>query len=249
MPEADITKRLRKALESEQRRQQTGALSELTDVAETDPKHAIDLIPLVATYLDDDSKSVRQNAAIVFGHVAEEYPTQVKPAVPQLVDAVESDDIPVGAMAALGQVAKSYPNVAEPLIGTFAESLDDGQKRVRNNALASLADLADEYPDELHQHSSRYIELLEDDEERIRYNATSVLASLAKHHPEAVAPAIPCFRDLLDVDHTWTRGNACWALGYLRADEALDDLEDVQQTDSDEWVRDAAEYAVGRIQE
>lgn len=238
------TERLRRALTSEQRRQQTGGLSELADVAESNPKAVIDLVPLVATYLDDETKSVRQDATRVLGHVADEYPAQVKPAVPKLTEAVEAGDIPIGAMFALGQVATSYPHVGKPLIDTYVELLDDDRLRVRNNALASFADLADKYKDVLHQYSQRYIELLEDENKRVRYNATSVLARIAKEYPGDVTPAIPRFRELLTVDHTWTRENACRALGYLRADEARGDLEHVPETETDESVRDAAEYAI-----
>lgn len=246
--ERDVA-RLRRALESERRHQQTDALASLTDVAANDPGRVLDLVPLVATHLDDDSESVRRNATVTLGRIAEEYPDHVKPAVPHLADAVESNDVPVAAMAALGQVAKAYPAVAAPLVETFVERLDAGNHRIRNNALAGLADLADEYHDELHHYSTRYIELLEDDHERIRYNATSVLSRLAREYPEAVAPAIPRFRDLLTADHTWTRENACWALGHLRAETALPELEDVHDGDPDDRVRDVAEHAIERIRE
>lgn len=58
MSEDDPTKRLRRALESDQRRQQAGGLSELANITQGKPESVIDLVPLVATYLDDEAQSV-----------------------------------------------------------------------------------------------------------------------------------------------------------------------------------------------
>jgi HEAT repeat protein len=118
---------------------------------------------------------------------------------------------------------------------------------LRANAAGLLADLSDEYPEKVRSSVPRAIELLDDDDEKVRYNATSILARVAKQYPEDVEPAIPSLIDTLDDDFEYSRGNACWALGYLEADVALDALKE-RQTDSSEEVRSAANQAIQLIE-
>lgn len=63
-----------------------------------------------------------------------------------------------------------------------------------------------------------------------------------------VEPAIPSLIDALDEDFEYSRANACWALGYLEADAALDALEERRTADSSEEVRHAADQAIQMIE-
>jgi len=53
--------------------------------------------------------------------------------------------------------------------------------------------------------------------------------------------------EALDEEFSYTRSNACWALGYLRATEAVDRLEELVAVDPDEEVQNAAAFAVSEI--
>ena len=46
-----------------------------------------------------------------------------------------------------------------------------------------------------------------------------------------------------------TRSNACWALGYLAAEDAMERLRDIEKTDPNEEVRHAASVAIDEIEE
>lgn len=52
---------------------------------------------------------------------------------------------------------------------------------------------------------------------------------------------------MLDDDFSWTRSNACWALGYIEAEHAVERLEDLKQYDPEKEVRNAAAFAVHEI--
>jgi HEAT repeat protein len=89
--------------------------------------------------------------------------------------------------------------------------------------------------------------LLDDADEKARYNATSILARVAKTHPADVEPAIDPLIDALDADFPQARANACWALGYMSADRALESLEELEQTDERDEVQHAAAVAIDEI--
>ena len=109
--------------------------------------------------------------------------------------------------------------------------------------------MADAYPDQVEPVVPRAIELLDDSDEKARYNATSILARIAKADPDAVEPAIEPLIDALDEDFAYARSNACWALGYLKANDALERLRDIEETDPNEEVRHAASVAIDEIEE
>ena len=115
------------------------------------------------------------------------------------------------------------------------------------NAAGLLADLADEYPTDVRSVVPKGIEPLDDDDEKYRYNATSILARVAKAYPEDAEAAIDPLIKALDDDFSWTRSNACWALGYLEAEQVLERLRELKQDDPENEVRDAAEFAVHEI--
>lgn len=43
--------------------------------------------------------------------------------------------------------------------------------------------------------------------------------------------------------------NACWALGYMKAEQALERLESIEQDDPNEEVRNAAVFAISEIKD
>ncbi len=67
-------------------------------------------------------------------------------------------------------------------------------------------------------------------------DVVDVLATLRRHEV-----AVGCKVD--------TRSNACWALGYLAAEDALERLRNIEATDSNEEVRHAASVAIDEIEE
>ena len=226
----------------------TDAIEIVAAIAEYEPDAVVDGVPKLATVLQEGS-SADPMALTALKRIADLYPDTVVPVTPELISYIEqgSDVHRTGAIAVLGTLSKEYPHVAEETIPTAIELLDAENHMLRANAAGLLADLADEYPSKIRPSVSRAIELLDDDDEKVRYNATSILARVAKQYPEDVEPAIPSLIDALGEDFEYSRANACWALGYLDADAALDALEDRKQGDSSEEVRHAADQAIQMI--
>lgn len=59
--------------------------------------------------------------------------------------------------------------------------------------------------------------------------------------------AVEPLLDALDEEFPYARSNACWALGYVGAERALEPLEDVRNTDPNEEVQNAASAAINEI--
>ncbi len=226
------------------------AMSIIAAIAESNSGAVVDAVPKLAAHLQDGTPA-DATAITAIQRIAEAYPDAVVPITPQLTAYLgESDESHrIGALAILGTLSKDYPNVAEDTIPTAIELLDADHYKLRANAAGLLADLADAYPDQVKPVVPRAIELLDDADEKARYNATSILARIAKADPDAVKPAIEPLIDALDEDFAYARSNACWALGYLAAEDALDRLRDIEETDPNEEVRHAASVAIDELED
>ena len=226
------------------------AISIVAAIADHDPSAVVDAAPKLAALLQDGGPA-DATAITALQRIAAAYPDAVVPITPQLLTYIEdSDDAHrIGAIAVLGTLSKEYPHIAEETIPMAIELLDAEYYKLRANAAGLLADLADEFPTDVRPVVPKAIELLADDDEKARYNATSILARVAKSHPEDVEAAIEPLITALDDDFSWTRSNACWALGYLEAEQALQRLQELRQDDPEKEVRDAAEFAVHEIKE
>lgn len=224
------------------------AITIVSRVADDDPKAVVDAAPKIAALLQEDPPA-ESKAVLALARIAKAYPEPVLPVTGALLEYVETADESAApsAIAALGHMSKEYPNVAESAIPTLLDLLDAESFYIRANAAGLLADLSDEYPDQLSGAIPRVAGLLEDEDEKARYNATSILARVAKAHPEAVEPVIGGLIDALDEGFEHTRSNACWALGYLEAEEAEPELERLSASDPSEEVRDAAQYALRQL--
>ncbi len=219
-------------------------------IAEYEPDAVVDAVPKLAIVLQDGS-SADPMVLTTLKRIADAYPDAVVPVTPELISYVEqgNDAHRTGAIAVLGMLSKEYPHIAEETIPTATELLDAENYMLRANAAGLLADLSDEYPADLRSSIPRAVELLDDDDKKVRYNATSILARVAKQYPEDVESAVPSLIDAFDEEFEYSRANACWALGYLEADSALEAIEKREQNDSSEEVRHAADQAIQMIEQ
>jgi hypothetical protein len=225
------------------------AIQIVAAIAECEPGAVVDTVPKLATILQEGSP-VEPVVLTTLKRIADGYPDAVVPVTPELITYIEQgrDSNRIGAFAVLGTLSKEYPHIAEETIPTATQLLDAENYRLRANAAGLLADLSDENPETVRKSTQRVIELLEDDDEKVRYNATSILARVAKEYPEDVEPSIPSLLEALDEDFAYSRVNACWALGYLEAEVAVEALEEHRQSDPDKEVRNAADQAIQLIE-
>lgn len=249
MPErvVPLVPALTSALGARGRFTRRAACNALAAVGQEDTTALIDAVPSLVPLLDDQFDDVTNAALTVVRLVSESYPSEIRPAVPQLVEMVDSDECPVEVLVTLGNVADEFPDAAYSAIGTCLDKLSADNTRVQNNALALLADLATEYPDDLIDVSDTYIALLESDDQRVKYNAVSIIARLAKTHPDSFVDAEQALLECLRADHAPTRANACWTVGRLGFDAAEPRLEYLRQTDPDDSVRAGAIAALSLL--
>lgn len=226
------------------------AVGFVASVAEHDPAAVVDAAPTLAVLVQDDTEAASR-AIVALSRIAKRHPEAVAPAAAVLQERVADEDAPqrVGALAALGQIAKSYPDIAESTISIARDLLDTESDRLRSNAAALFADFAETEPERVRSVVPKAIELLDDTDERARYNATSILARVAEPFPDDVEQAIDPLVGTLEEEFEFTRSNACWALGYLEAERALPELENLAESDPSENVRNAADVAVDEIRD
>jgi len=224
------------------------AIGVVAAIADHEPKAVVDAAPTLAAVLQEGT-AAESPAMRALYRIGTEYPDAVVPAASKLVQYVEHSEESerVGAIAVLGAISKEYPNVAESTIPVASGLLDAEDDRLRANAAGLLADLAGEYSDQVVSVVPRAIELLDDPDEKARYNATSILSRVAKRRPADVEPAIDPLVSVLNDDFPHSRANACWALGYVGADRALEQLEALERSDPSEEVQHAAAFAVDEI--
>lgn len=220
----------------------------LAAVAKENNKAFVEAVPAVAPLLESQWTSVRKAALTVLREVSRTHPEEIRPAVPQLVDLIESEELTVETTSVLGRIAKPYPAVAAPLIDTFKEWLDIDDTRQKNNALASLVDLANTHPDEIIDRAETFIDLLDAEDEYVQRNAVTMVSRLSNTHPERFTDAIPTLREYLDYEHPQTQANACWALGRLNAVSAQDDLEELRDESEPDTVRAGAIAALTKLE-
>lgn len=79
-----------------------------------------------------------------------------------------------------------------------------------------------------------------------RINATAAFARVAEDFPQSVGAHVPTLVDRLDDEEALVRENACWALGHLRAESAVDALRD-RRRDDEPKVSERAAWALDEI--
>ncbi|MFP9193059.1 HEAT repeat domain-containing protein [Natronosalvus vescus] len=225
----------------------TGCCVELVATA---PGEFVDLVPTLSTLLDTENDQIRANAVYVLSGVAHEYPEEVKPVVPQLIDGVTDRDhaYQANALSALGAVVSAYPAIGTSATETLAEIAGSGAPtNVRANAVGLLGDIATEHPADVRDHVPVLVSCLHTDDEYLSGNAAAALLHVAVDDSEATEVAIPALVELLDDPSPVVRRNACKALGHLEATVALEQLRSMADSDPDEGVRSIAAWATTRV--
>lgn len=243
-----MTENLRERLSADDEETTREAAAELLDLAIDNPSAAVDYVPSLATCLEDSDGETASHIVGALGHIAREHPEEIRPAVPQIVEALDEEDIRADVLFALGMAAKEYPNLAEPLLERYHGLLDDDDRKTRNNALAALVDFSEHNVDSLLDDVDRYVAMLDDPDDRVRCNATIMLRNVAREHGEhldgQVGRIAAMLHDTLDV----TQARAARTLGHLQDDRAVPELEEMAERHGDDQVQDSVRYALDRIE-
>lgn len=222
----------------------------LAAIVEEDPSDGLDAISSLRTIIEDGSAG-QNSAVLALARIAGEYPEAVTPVVDPLadilVDKTLSDSIRMSATAAVGRVVKESPHVAVSIVDEVIQLFEADSIKLRNNAIALIYDMAAIHTDVIEPFIDDIAALLVVDDEKTRINASGAIARVANDFPESVNHLSSTVVELLDDESPDVRLNACWTLGYLRATEAQDHLEELERRETNRQVRARADWALSRI--
>ncbi|WP_435345221.1 hypothetical protein [Haloarchaeobius sp. HRN-SO-5] len=144
---------------------------------------------LRAATTDEEEWDVRVYATGALADVAERYPEEAAPVVP---DAVANAREPVPALQVVAVDLLAAVAVADPSAASteadevFAELLREGAVEQRVAAACATGRVAVERPRRMQRSVSELATTTADDEERVRLAAATASVRVAQHHPDAV---------------------------------------------------------------
>lgn len=226
-----------------------GAVRCLVVLADADPTYALDAVPALATAAESNDTETRQWAIYALTLIADEHPEELLPAVGVLTDAIRTtdDSTRANALSALGKITSSFPDAAEPIAEHVAELLDADKELVRSNAVGLLGDIARQHPDVVIEFAGPIADCLDDSNLDARVNASITLLTAGEADPDAVRVQHERLEGALDDPDPTVRANACTLIGNAHAQVAVEKLQELQETDPDDDVREQAAWALSRL--
>lgn len=169
--------------------------------------------------------------------------------IDRLTDRIEDDDADVRKYSVRTLATLSDDNAA--LVGEATEALvgllDDEDSYTREHTLQTLVDVSRHDPAALESAIPRLTELVDADHSKTRRGAVRILAELGRADID-IEPAVTELRGRLTDDDKIVRRDACYALGILRAEDALADIR-AHRDDYDLEFEAVADAAIERIED
>ena len=167
----------------------------------------------------------------------------------RLTARIEDDDADVRKYSVRTLATLSADNAA--LVGEATESLvallEDEDSYTREHTLETLVDVARNDPAALESAIPRLTELVDADHSKTRRGAVRILAELGRADID-IEPAVTELRGRLSDSDKIVRRDACYALGILRAEDALEDIR-AHRDDYDLEFAAVAASAIERIED
>lgn len=223
----------------------------ISNIAAHDAADARDAVADLERHVDDRSPGLAYSI-YALNSIAEDHPEAVEPAVETLAAVLSdpecADGIRLNASSTIGRIASESPEAAVGTIETVGSLLAAENDRLRANAAGILGDIAKARSDLVVDHADGLGALLDAEDDHSISNAASALARVAEVAPERVERYSDRFRALLGHDHEIVRLNACWALGHVGNEEAIERLEERRTADDSERVRERAQWAIAELE-
>lgn len=246
---APLADRLIPELSARDRERRRAAARCLSELGGHDPADIVAAAPDLVELIEAGGPGIGY-ATYALNRIAAENPTAAQPAVGVLESVLTDDSYQsstrLNAAAGLGRIAKADPAMVVGSLDSVSGVLAADEPRLRANGAGIFADVAETHAGALEPYVEDLAQLLDEEDEYAVANATSALARVAEWSPAAVTPYTDRFIDLLEHDAAIVRTNACWALGYLRAEAAVDALH-ARQGDEDVEVRKRATWALAEL--
>lgn len=159
----------------------------------------------------------------------------------------ESADVRKYAVRTLATLSEDNPTRVGRATAKLVGLLDDDDSYTLEHALATLVDVANHDPTSLESSIPTLTRLVDADDSGVRRGAVKILAELGRADAD-LGTAVDALRARLDDDDKIVRRDACYALGILRADEALEEIRSLTEQ-RDLELQAVAASAVERITE
>jgi HEAT repeat protein len=232
------------------------ALRDLRSIATATPSAFEGLLEPLATFLDDDDRSVRLTAVKLFSTVAAAAPTVALSVVPTLAARLGDDEefyfVRARAAEALGYVAVEHPGaVASPdLVADLRVGLAFDEPEVAEKLAKALAYVAIGDPGRLRHRVDDLASHLDADGILVRYYLCTALTAVGCSALGDLAPASEALLERLADEDAFVRGRAAEALGcHARGPAAAvprSDLAALTGAEED-FVAERAAFAVDAI--
>ncbi|NGM71170.1 HEAT repeat domain-containing protein [Natronolimnobius sp. AArcel1] len=223
----------------------------LASIADDRPGALVEQIELLTAAIADRPVIDGWGIQIV-SHLSTAYPTELEPAVPVLVDALEPDPTEHGVevFAALGRIARTGTTLqTDEFVAAAASLATHENDSLRTNAIGCLADVARHHPATVEGVCPDLTPALESEYPQTRANAATTIARVAAgvDADTATSPISDQLVSLLEDEHTSVRLNACLAVGYGRIEAAREQLGALEHRDPDRGVRERAAWARAQL--
>ncbi|KTG10881.1 hypothetical protein AUR64_06775 [Haloprofundus marisrubri] len=238
---------------AETRKRVVNSVRQLTDEspASTEP-----ILPVLASFLVDENRSVRLTTAKLFVAIAEAAPSLLVPNIPSLASRLADDDefyyVRARAAEALGYIALEHPTaVASPeTLADLRVGLSFDEPEVKEKLAKALELVALGNPKRLRHQVSNLASHLDDERVLVRYHLCTALVVVGCEYPAALADGKPELADRLSDENVYVRGRAAEALGVLsRGTSEATSLPEVAlsalRDDDESFVADRARFALG----
>jgi len=229
------------------RRQASQALAQLSVEFPGDVKNTTGRIREV---LFDDDLDVQLSAITTLTNVATEYPTEVKGFISKANLKFDHEDEDFREQLALvnQKLAVDQPQELTNEVTILKEQVDDKSAAVREKICSALGLIAVEYPEQVEEAIPELTKALSDDDPSVREAAAFALGMVAEGSPESVNSAVSPLVNLLEDSDPEVRKAAIKTLATVGAEQAVPMVEDLQENDPNQEVRETATEALDKWQ-
>lgn len=199
----------------------TAAVRSLRSIASDRPTALDPVVPALASFLEDEERSIRLTTAKLFVAIADGAPEALVGIVPTLTDRLAVDDelyyVRARLAEALGAVALEAPDaVASPeFLAEVRVELEFARPEVKRELARALERVAVADPGRLRGSLSELAERSADPDERVRYHLLTAMVAVGCEHPESLDACADTVAARLDDESEFVRARAAEAIGLL----------------------------------
>lgn len=159
----------------------------------------------------------------------------------------DTADVRKYSVRTLATLSADNPALVGEATDSLVSLLEDDDSYTREHTLETLVDVARNDPAALEPAIPRFTELVDADHSKTRRGAVRILAELGRADID-IEPAVTELRGRLSDSDKIVRRDACYALGILRAEDALEDIR-AHRDDYDLEFAAVAASAIERIED